>query len=295
MYGIRTKYQKRAKPCPVLVHRNSATSELYLWRGWSFICILPNKTSSRATTTKFCRPGGRATRLHERNMTSREMQYLYKETRLDLDPSSPTSVVQVRVAPLTAVARLGSAIRSSISGKGGVDEFESEWQGKHLASASSVFTRKHHGTPRTILWRVLDNGSVLSLQAADVCKNQKDSDAPLILHLQFPAPIRPTCVDFADPEDHDALYIFAIDQSNQLHSMVLRPDAFRKRSVVEGGLGDFCKSYGPPGFGFKHPQRLVAAGPSRLIVTMHDGGILRFDRNTAQEGTASPILVWGLR
>ncbi|KAH8884026.1 hypothetical protein GQ53DRAFT_409523 [Thozetella sp. PMI_491] len=220
-------------------------------------------------------------------MSSRDMQYLYKETRLDLEPASASSVVQLRIAPQSTANRLSSALRSSISGKG-VGEDESAWQGKHLATASSIFDRKHHGSPRSILWRVLENGTVLSLQAADICKKQKEADANLVLHIRFSSPIRPSCIGFADPEDHDALYVFVIDQGNQLHSLAFRPDVFRKRTAVEG-LGDFCKSYSPPGFGFKHPHRLVAVSPNQLIVTMHDGGILRFDKNRSHDANGGNL------
>ncbi len=216
-------------------------------------------------------------------MTSRDMQFLYKETRLDLEPVAPSSIIQIRVASRGSASRLTSTLRSAISGKG-IGEDESSWQGKSLATASSIYSRKHHGSPRSILWRVLDNGSVLSLQTSDVCKKHKEPDASLILHLRFPSPIRPSCVGFSDPEDQDALYVFVIDQSNQLHSIALRSDAFKKRAVTEAGLGEFCKSYSPPGFGFKHPHRLIAVGPDQLIVTMHDGGILRFDKNRAHDG-----------
>ncbi len=216
-------------------------------------------------------------------MTSRDMQFLYKETRLDLEPATPSSVVQLRIASKSSVSRLSSTIRSAVSGKG-IGEEESSWQGKNLRTVSSIYNRKHHGSPRSILWRLLENGTVLSLQASDICKKQNEPDANLVLHIRFPTSIRPSCIGFSDPEDHDALYIFAIDQSNQLHSIALRSDVFRKRAATDGGLGDFCKSYSPPGFSFKHPHRLVAVRPDQLIVTMHDGGILRFDKNRSHDG-----------
>jgi nuclear pore complex protein Nup160 len=131
---------------------------------------------------------------------------------------------------------------------------------------------------------VLENDTVLSIRAADLCRRQKEPDAPLILHLRFNSPLRTSCIGFTDSAEHDALTVFAIDHANILHSIALRPDAFRKRSATEDSFKEACKSYSPPGFGFKHPHRLVAVSPDQFIVTMHDGGILRFDKNKSQDG-----------
>ena len=206
-------------------------------------------------------------------MTARDFEILYKETRLNLEPASQSSVVHIRVAPQSAFGRL-----SSTRGASSADD-EKGYRLKNLATASSIYYRKHNHSPRAFLWRALDNGTVLSLRVADVCKQEKEADAPLILNLRFPAALRTSCIGFADYEDQDALFVYAVDQSNQLWSIILRPDHFRKRTATDGGLGDACRSHSPPGFGFKHPHRLAVVNPDQLIITMHDGGILKFDRN----------------
>ncbi|KAJ4295725.1 hypothetical protein N0V88_004427 [Collariella sp. IMI 366227] len=214
-------------------------------------------------------------------MASRDFEILYKETRLNLEPASPSSIVHIRVTPQSAYGR-----SSSSRGASSADD-EKGYRSKNLATASSIYHRKHNSSPRGFLWRVLDNGTVLSLRVADVSKQQKESDAPLILNLRFPTAIRPSCIGFADPEDYDALCVYVVDHANQLWSITLRPEHFRKRTATEGGLGDACKSYSPPGFGFKHPHRLAVVNPDQLIITMHDGGILKFDRNKAHESYGS--------
>lgn len=211
-------------------------------------------------------------------MAARNLQILYKEARLNLEPASQSSVAQIRVASQSAYGR-SSSIRSAAA------DDEKAYRSKNLATASSIYYRKHHSSPRGFLWRVLDDGTVLSIRVADVCKQQNEAEAPLILNLRFPAAIRTSCVAFADPEDYDALCVYVIDHSNQLYSITLRPDHFRKRAMIDSTLGDACKSYSPPGFGFKHPHRLVVVNTDQLIVTMHDGGILRFDRNKSHECT----------
>lgn len=210
-------------------------------------------------------------------MASQDFEILYKETRLNLESASPSSIVQIRVAPQSAYGK-PSSTRS-----GGAADDEKGYRSKNLATASSIYYRQHNSSPRGFLWRILDNGTVLSIRVADVCKQEKEAETPLILNLRFPAAIRTSCIGFADCEDHDALCIFLVDYSNQLWSVTLRPDHFRKRTATDGGLGDASKSYSPPGFGFKHPHRLAIVNPDQLIITMHDGGILRFDRNKAHE------------
>jgi nuclear pore complex protein Nup160 len=225
----------------------------------------------QTATTAHTTPIVARNRYSEGNMASRDFEILYKETRLNLEPASQSSTVQIRVAPQGAYGR------SSLLGRNSDDE--KGYRSKNLATASSIYHRKHNSSPRSFIWRVLDNGSVLSLRVADVCKQEKEADAPLILNLRFPAAIRPSCVGFSDPEDYDALCVYVVDHSNQLWSITLRPEHFRKRTATESGLGDACRSYSPPGFGFKHPHRLAVVNPDQLIVTMHDGGILKFDRS----------------
>lgn len=216
-------------------------------------------------------------------MAPGEVHYVYKETRLNLEPQSVSSIVQLRVPSASSHSRSGSRITNGAS----ISEDEKAYRLKNLATASSIYRRKHHDSPRSFLWRVLENDTILSIRAADICKRQKEPDAPLILHLKFNSPLRTSCIGFADCEEHDALTVFVVDHANILHSITLRPDAFRKRSVTENNFSEACKSYSPPGFGFKCPHRLVAVSPEQLIVTMHDGGILRFDKNKSHEGKSS--------
>lgn len=215
-------------------------------------------------------------------MTSRDLPSRYKETRLNLEPASASSVVELRVPPSSSHGRSNSQ-RTNGGARQSAEADEQAWRTKNLATASSIYRRKHHGSPQSFLWRVLENNTVLSVRAADVSKQNKDPDAPLVLHLRFPSAIRDSCIGFSDSEEHEALSVFVVDQANNLYSITLRLDLFKKRSVAEAGLVDACKSYSPPGFGFKHPHRLVAVSPDQLIVTMHDGGILRFDKNRSHD------------
>ncbi|KAH6688151.1 hypothetical protein VD0002_g3950 [Verticillium dahliae] len=215
-------------------------------------------------------------------MDTQNTQYLYKEIRLNLEPSSSTSVVNIKVPPPSGTSR-----KLPNTDKSGTDD-ENIFRSKNLASASSIFHRKYHATPSSFLWRVLEDGTVLSIRATDVAKNEKDADAPLILNFRFAAAIQPSCIAFADPREHDALCMFVLDDANVLYSFTLRPDYFRKRSAIEAGPAEACRVYVPSVFSFKHPHRMIAATADQVVVALHDGGLVRLDRNKANNSVGHP-------
>lgn len=213
-------------------------------------------------------------------MDQEQPRIAHKETRLNLEPASAASLVHIRLpAPNTR-----SRDRYSDGADRSGDE-EMAYRSRNLATAADIYHRKHHQSPRSFLWRVLEDDHVLSLRAADICKRPNADDANLILHMRFPRRIRPSCIALADPAEHDALNVFVLDQNNHLYTITLRPDHFRKRSATENGLGDACKSHLASTFSFKHPHRLVAMNAYHVVVTFHDGGIIRFDR-TKSDGAS---------
>ncbi|KAF9870005.1 DNA repair protein rad51 [Colletotrichum karsti] len=221
-------------------------------------------------------------------MDSADTQYLYRETRLNLEPASASSVVNIRVPSLTS--SWGAAARRLTNGSSdkNVSEDEVAFRLKNLAPSSSVYHRKWHDAPRSFLWRLLEDGLVLSLRVVDTCRQEKASDAPLILNFRFSVPIQPSCVAFADPREHDALSMFVLDESHSLYTFNIRPDFFRKRSAIETGPGDAVKAYQPKAFGLKHPHRMVAASTDQVVVSLHDGGLVRLDRNKGHDSSSNP-------
>ncbi|RSL92331.1 hypothetical protein CDV31_015215 [Fusarium ambrosium] len=211
-------------------------------------------------------------------MDSGETQYLFKETRVNLEPPAPSNVVTIRVPS------------NSIHGRGhrkpardGSGEDETSFRLKTLATSSSIYHRQWHDTPRSFLWRILEEGTLLSIRAVDVCKKTQAPDAPLVLNFHFAVPIQQGCVAFSDPEEHDSLCVFVLDQAFQLYSFTLRPDLFRKRAAVDAGLSELGKVQAPSGLGFKSPHRMVAVTAETLLVTVNDGGMIRLDKNKSHE------------
>ncbi|KAI0450657.1 nucleoporin Nup120/160-domain-containing protein [Xylaria acuta] len=218
-------------------------------------------------------------------MASREPPTFFKETRLNLEPSSSTFVVDVQLPS----AATSSKNRRQTNGSARSNGDDGVLRAQGCAAASAVYHRKHHHYPRSFLWRVLEDNSILSLRTVDVCKPDRASDANLILNLHFPHPIRPACVALSDPPDHDALAVFVLDDAGQLYSLFLRPDSFRKRSFVEAGLGDACKLFIVNSLqSFKTPYRLAAVNTEQLIVTLTDGGHIRLDKSKPHTAPQSP-------
>jgi nuclear pore complex protein Nup160 len=219
-------------------------------------------------------------------MDSGEIQYLFKETRLNLEPPAPASVVSIRVPSKNGNSRSQRRLTTHDSSS----EDETTFRLKNLAVSSSIYHRKWHDTPRNFLWRVLEDGTVLSIRAVDVCKYDKTPDAPLVLNFNFGVPIQTGCVAFSDPEEHDALCVYVLDQSSQLYTFTLRPEFFRKRTAIDAVLSELSKVQSPAGLSFKSPHRLVAVTSNTLLVTVSDGGIIRLDKTRLDDCEFGRIL-----
>ncbi|KAK7753701.1 hypothetical protein SLS62_004324 [Diatrype stigma] len=211
----------------------------------------------------------------------------YKETRLNFEPSSSALVVDLDLPSTVNGGRNRRRANGSVDRSNAQAESD-DLRARTCASASSTYHRKHHAYPKSFLWRLLENDTVLSIRAIDVLRPEKVADANLVLNFRFAHPIRPGGIALTDPQDHDALTVFVLDSSNQLHTLFLRPDSFRKRSFVETGLGDACKVHHPNALKVRHPYRLYAINHDQLIVTLSDGGLIRFDRNKSHNTIQVP-------
>lgn len=218
-------------------------------------------------------------------MASRDTLYMHKETKISFEPPSNALIVDVQLPTAPSQGR-SQRPANGTRNAGAIDE--KVFREKNCATASGVYHRKYHAAPKSFLWRVLEDNTILNIRVIDVCKTKKALNTNLILEFHFPQPIRPSCVALADPEDHDALSVFVIDQTNHFYSISLRPDFFRKRGIVEAGLADSCKVHASSAFSFKHPHRLATIDNDALIVTVHDGGNVRLDRNKSHEAHSHP-------
>lgn len=219
-------------------------------------------------------------------MAKNKVLYLYKEARLNLEQAFPGSTIAVSLPSHTSPT-FGSRPqpkRTVISEKY-IDQDEDEFAKRHLASEGSIFFRRIHKYPRSFLWRILDDRRVLEIQSIDLDQDyDNQAEATLTLLLSFPTTIRPFGVAFSEPEDRDALNVFVLTTSNDLYTLNLHRDFFIKPTATDIDIGDWCKTFMPSSFSFRQPYRLIATSAVELLVSLHDGGLMRLSRKPGDDG-----------
>ncbi|RDW88886.1 hypothetical protein BP6252_00918 [Coleophoma cylindrospora] len=212
--------------------------------------------------------------------------YAYKELRLNLDPAAKGTTVAIRIPAHGSSAWPSRTAQkrphiADVSFAGDEEAFKQ----KFLATAASIYHRKHHKSPRSFLWRILEDGKVLSIRAVDVSKQNNVADANITLRLMFPTSIKHSSIAFSDSPEHDILSAFILTESKQLYTLNLRPDYFRRAASTEDNVGDWCKVFVPSAFSFKHPHRLIALSADQILISTIDGGLMRLQKNSGSDGT----------
>ncbi|PVH96421.1 hypothetical protein DM02DRAFT_617248 [Periconia macrospinosa] len=210
---------------------------------------------------------------------------LYTEARLNIEPAFPDSTISITL-PATSTSTFSQQTRPKrvaiTENYGGLDE--DAFSKRHLASDGSMFFRKTHIYPRSFLWRILDDRRTLEVQAADLDHDiDHKKEANLTLLFRFSSPIRPFCVAFAEPDDRDALIVFAITDSCELYTLTLHRDFFSVPDASEQDITDWCKRTKPNLLNAQKPYRLVAVGANELLVSLDNGGIVRLTRDKKDE------------
>jgi len=214
---------------------------------------------------------------HASTMANHRGNYLYKEARLNIEPAFPGSTIAFTL-PSSALSTFGGrpTVKRTIMTEQYADQDEDAFTRRHLATDGSMVFRRHHQYPRSFLWRVLDNRKMLEIQAIDLDHDASDKfEASLTLLLQFPSPLRPFCVAFAEPNDRDALTVFAITTANELYTINLHRDFFASPAASEQDIEHWCRRSEPALFSGRIPFRLVAVHTDELLVTLDDGAICR--------------------
>ncbi|CAO2650300.1 Nn.00g015920.m01.CDS01 [Neocucurbitaria sp. VM-36] len=225
---------------------------------------------------------------------------LYKEARLNVETAFPGSTIAFTL-PSSSLGTFASRsnVKRTVITEQNTEQDEDGFTRRHLATDGSIFFRRHHEYPRSFLWRVLDNRKMLEIQAVDLDHDYNDKfEANLTLLLQFPSPIRPFCVAFAEPTDRDALTIFAITTANELYTITLHRDFFANPAASEQDIEAWCKRSEPALFSGRIPYRLVAQDVDELLVTLDDGAICRmvWDKtNHSWDGSRYQHSNWSVR
>lgn len=216
-------------------------------------------------------------------MATNAPSYTYKETRLNLDSAIPASTVIIRLPNHGSSTPRNATKRAHIA-EPAVAEDEGTFKLRYLASAGSVYHRRYHNSPKSFLWRTLEENKVLTIRAVDLCKKEKVLDANITLRLYFPSPIRPSCITFAEPKEHDVLMVYVLTASSHLYVLSLRPDFFRRPASTEDNVADWCKTHFSTGLSLKNTHRLIALRADELLAALSDGGLLRLEKQQGEDG-----------
>lgn len=222
--------------------------------------------------------------VHESIMVKNGGVCFYKEARLNVEPAFPGSTIAFTL-PTSSLSTFGSrtTAKRTIIHEQVAEQDEEAFSRRHLAIEGSMFFRQHHTYPRSFLWRVLDNRKMLEIQATDLEHDVGNKlEANLTLLFQFPSPLRPFCVAFAEPTDRDVLMVFAITTANELFTLTIPRDFFANPSASEQEIETWCRRSEPVLFSGRIPYRLMAVDADELLVSLDDGAIcrMRWDKDS---------------
>ncbi|KAF9889192.1 hypothetical protein FE257_007505 [Aspergillus nanangensis] len=254
---------------------------------------------AHASTTRLSLKKGRGETRWKAASVQFDMAKIYKDTRVDLRPYSPNSVVNIRIPTHGNSGRARFSISSTTGQDEPVAKDEESFARRNLTTQGSIYFRKRSVYPRTFLWRVVNDNRVLEIKCVDLTKSGiEHHEYNNTLRLDFQEEILPSGIDFADLEDHEVLSVFVITTSKQLHTLTLRPEFFRRVGAIDENISDWCKSCVPAPLSFSHPHRLHASSPLELFISLDNGSLLRLTRRSSDDGTNwSPITfderTWG--
>lgn len=219
------------------------------------------------------------------------MAKIYKDTRVDLRPHSPGTVVNIQIpTEASTQSRARFAISTFSSQELPVARDEEDFTKRYLATQGSIYFRKRSVYPRAFLWRVVDDSKVLEIQCVDLTKGGVEHhEFNVTLRLEFEEGIVPSGVDLADLEEHEALSVFVLTADKHLHTLTLRPEFFRRTEAIDENISDWCKSYVPAPLTFTNPHRLHASSPLELFISLDNGALLRLTRKSSDDGNSSPV------
>ena len=210
---------------------------------------------------------------------------LHREARVNLDPLSSSSIIQLQLPSTSTFSRTSRVVRR-VADAIPPSKSEDEFKKRNTASSGSIYFRQENKYPRSILWRCLESNTVLELRSVDLSKRENDSkEAGLILRFGFPSGIRNGGIALADSTEEDALSVFVLTKTNELYTLKLRPKFFCQASASEDEFDGWYKTFKPSSLSISTPFRLVACGPLNLLIALTDGRLVRLRRRHGEDGS----------
>ncbi len=213
--------------------------------------------------------------------------HLFKEVRVDIQPKSPSSVIQFRIPSSTALTFTRASLpQRSIPKNLPSPKTEEDFVRSNLATESSIFFGRAGRYPRSFLWRILNDGLGLRIQSVDLSKRiERREEASYILEFTFPGAIRPRGVAFAETEDRDTISVLVLTASNELYTLTLNRSLFHSARTSEVELEKWCKVFKPGSLSFTTPNCLLAKSSLELILGLDDGRLMRLTRKDGGDGS----------
>lgn len=225
------------------------------------------------------------------------MLNLYKETRVDVTPNSPNSIVRIPIPPADGPQRTEISILSPHTAISNdltdIPHDEDVFSSKYLAENGAVYFRRRRTHPRAFLWRVVGNRQQLEVRVVDLATRSNpdpipgtgaSADAPLLLQFVFPTLLVREGVALADTEDQEAVTVFAQAVDGRLYVLTLQPEFFQRVGAMDENVEDWCRSVVPAPLAFAAPHRLVASSPYEVLVALDNGTLLRLSRRAGDDG-----------
>jgi nuclear pore complex protein Nup160 len=128
---------------------------------------------------------------------------------------------------------------------------------------------------------------VLEVQSVDLVEDKGvKGDGLLTFRIALPSTVLPNGVACADPDEHDALEIFALTTTGEIYTFTLKRDLLSRENVPHDFDGKTCfRKYTSSSLAFRHPYRFVAISSLELLVSLSDGGLLRLQRQANDSGS----------
>ena len=168
---------------------------------------------------------------------------------------------------------------------------EATFAQQHLATESAIFFREDPSAyPRAILWRVLEDSTLLELQSVDIYHELQDTkDAAVTLRFRFDSALIPLGVVFtskAGPQS--AVVVHAITKAGDVITLTLRDEVFIRPKALEEGQGasKWWNTHSPSALKIRQPYRITTWNAGKeLYVTLNDGSTVRLQQTETQGWT----------
>lgn len=218
--------------------------------------------------------------------------FLFKQTRVNLDWSDKTPNHNTDVAlPRHPSARPNRTLTLRNKKRSEPLDSEEKFKLAQHATHASVYYRPAARFPRCILWRIVEDWSVLTLSAVDFTKPDAQSELGRTVRLVFPEQIQPGGVGFADAPHHDELVVYALTQSGVLYTLRLSQEFFANVARGRGAPRpeEFCSLYLASSFQTSRPHLLMPINDESLVVSVRDGKIVKLQRLSTLDGELTAV------